>query len=251
MNFSHSEEAFVLSSLKEFVRSWGSGSQANFNLECRKGQAWVQLAFQLEHPTSPHHHHVQYPPQTRRHKGPARKRKDQARAEAHRSSKLVKSAEAAVHVTDSDSADTLIAASVAPTDESDSNSPNHQNPAVLAVQEESVAATQPSLQLSAVPVVHSPQQLPPVAAPAAGPSSAPPQPAEVVPVFGTVVFENCPVDILTEEYGDSLRRFVTSEDHLMQNITGTEIYPQSSRGFRNGGFTHTAEVVLHVRTGRL
>ena len=45
MHFSNTEEAFVLSSLKEFVKVWGSGRQANFNLECRNGLACIKLTF--------------------------------------------------------------------------------------------------------------------------------------------------------------------------------------------------------------
>ena len=89
MKFGATEEAFVLSSLKEFVKVWGSGCQAHFNLECSNGRAWVKLAFQLEHPADLHHlpyHAPQYHPQVRkpRHKGPARHQKDLARAAAHR-----------------------------------------------------------------------------------------------------------------------------------------------------------------------
>ena len=49
MNLGNNEEAFVLSTLKEFVKIWGSGSQAKLNFECRNGNAWVQLDFQLGH----------------------------------------------------------------------------------------------------------------------------------------------------------------------------------------------------------
>ena len=52
------EETFVLASLKEFVKLWGSGSQASFNLECSNGQAWFHLGARLGPPASPHF----YPP---------------------------------------------------------------------------------------------------------------------------------------------------------------------------------------------
>ena len=47
------DEAFFLASLKEFVKSWGFGSQATFNLETRNGRARLRLEFQLGHPATP------------------------------------------------------------------------------------------------------------------------------------------------------------------------------------------------------
>ena len=92
MNFGNTEEAFVLSTLKEFVKIWGSGSHANLNLECLNGNAWVKLAFQLGSPASQHYlpHHapqtipLPHQPRRRKPKGPARREKDRVRAAAHR-----------------------------------------------------------------------------------------------------------------------------------------------------------------------
>ena len=99
MNLSITEESFVLSTLKEFVKSWAFGSQANFNVESRNGQARLKLDVQL----GDLHHHVPPPPPTRKHKGPARRRKDQARAEAYRAKQLQ-------HQESSDSVDTAATA---------------------------------------------------------------------------------------------------------------------------------------------
>ena len=92
----NTEETFVLSSLKEFVRLWGSGSQARFQLECRDRKAFLQFSTQLGSPADCHfvphvppqehhgnqgarqHHHLP------RKKGPAQKERDRARAAAHR-----------------------------------------------------------------------------------------------------------------------------------------------------------------------
>ena len=54
----NTEETFVLASLKEFVKLWGSGSQATFNLECSYGQAWFPLGARMGPPAFPHF----YPP---------------------------------------------------------------------------------------------------------------------------------------------------------------------------------------------
>ena len=97
MNFINTEEAFVLATVKEFVKLWGSGSQAQLNLECQNQSAWVKLACQLGPPAAQHYvpHHdprpphsprdqVIQPPRQKRHKGPNRREKDRARAAAHR-----------------------------------------------------------------------------------------------------------------------------------------------------------------------
>ena len=93
------EEAFVLSSLKEFVKVWGSGGQAHLKLHCHNREAWVKLSFQLGSPAG--NHYVPHPtpqrdqphvppdhsaPRTRprKQKGPSRREKDRTRAAAHR-----------------------------------------------------------------------------------------------------------------------------------------------------------------------
>ena len=94
--FSLSEEAFILSSLKEVTKVWARGTGlATFNLNIADGFANLQLGFSIGRPTDPHlreepgdphhlptqdHHHQ---PRKRRKKGPARLAKDCARAEQH------------------------------------------------------------------------------------------------------------------------------------------------------------------------
>ena len=72
-----------------------------------------------------------------------------------------------------------------------------------------------------------------------------------VKVIATAKFENCPDEHLSNEYGDSLQRFLASEQHLCQNIASAEFQHQSSRSFRSNVFVHTVSVVLHVRTTNL
>ena len=50
----NTEEHFVLASLNEFVKTWTSGKESSLHIECKNGQAWLQLGFQLSHPASPH-----------------------------------------------------------------------------------------------------------------------------------------------------------------------------------------------------
>ena len=90
MNYSNTEEAFVLSSLKEFVKVWGSGRQGYFNLECRNGLACVKLSFDLGHPSDLHCHETNvatpsfFQTKPSRSNGSVRQRKNIERAKAHR-----------------------------------------------------------------------------------------------------------------------------------------------------------------------
>ena len=99
LNFSFSEEAFLLNSLQEVVKVWASGNGgANFNLKIGNGSAELQLAFRLGHARDvhavpsqqynlqqPHHdlHLKQQLPRHPCHKGPARREKDCAQAVKH------------------------------------------------------------------------------------------------------------------------------------------------------------------------
>ena len=109
-NFSRTEEAFLLRSLKEVVDVWTRGSgQATFNLTIQDGVADPKLGFQLGRPSDPHHLHEQsdelhqlHPhhvdifhdhggvqhqhPKRRRHKGPKQRERDRARAAKHHAS---------------------------------------------------------------------------------------------------------------------------------------------------------------------
>ena len=89
MNFSNTDEAFVLATLKEFVKKWNFESRALLNLVCQEGTAWVKLALQLGHPAALHDvprppPGQDGPPRRRNKKGPARREKDRVRAAAHR-----------------------------------------------------------------------------------------------------------------------------------------------------------------------
>ena len=95
-NFHCSEEAFILSSLREVVNVWSRGSgQATFNLSIVDGFADLQLGFRLGHPTDPHllpdpvhplhlpSDEANYVQSRKRKNGPARREKDRARAASH------------------------------------------------------------------------------------------------------------------------------------------------------------------------
>ena len=91
-NFNFSEEAFILSSLKEVVNGWARGhGQASFNLGIVDGFADLQLSFRLGSPADLHllPEQVQPLPQepprghSKRKKSPAKLAKDRARAANH------------------------------------------------------------------------------------------------------------------------------------------------------------------------
>ena len=73
----------------------------------------------------------------------------------------------------------------------------------------------------------------------------------VIPVYCTATLENCPDEILNNEYGESIRRFLSSEPHLIQNISSVDPQHLSSRSLRNNTHIHTVSVTMYVRTIRL
>ena len=72
---------------------------------------------------------------------------------------------------------------------------------------------------------------------------------DVVPVYCTATVGNCPDSVLTDDYYQSIRRFLVSEEHLMQNISSAELQYVSCS--RNNLHTHTISIVMYVRTARL
>ena len=70
----------------------------------------------------------------------------------------------------------------------------------------------------------------------------------VVAVYCTATLENCPDSQLNEDYSQSIRRFLLSEQHLERNIQSTELQYLSSRSFRGNLYTHLVSVILYVKT---
>ena len=278
MNFSNTEESFVLSSLKEFVKAWGSGNHAYFNLECKNGSAFIQLSFNLGHPGETHHHHG--PPQPyfqtqsqKKNYGPSstRRKRNNERARAHQA-KLA--AASATLLTPELPSPPTTATSAASDSTSSPRSPAPPVNSIAADPAVSSASSPASIECSSPPVVPTAcveEVIPPpvldepgtavqddqgkddaTAINICGTDSVPVcPPSVVVPVFAIAAFENCPDEFLRDEYLDSLRKFLASENHLAQNVTLAECSPPSRRCFRQGVFTHTMHVVLHVKVDRL
>ena len=108
-NFSVTEEAFLLRSLKEVVNVWARGSgQATFSLNINNGVADLQLGFQLGLPCDAHLHHHQHGPVHQHHlpsqdqqvyqgrrKTPSRRNRDRVRAAQHQAASYQQSGSAA------------------------------------------------------------------------------------------------------------------------------------------------------------
>ena len=71
-----------------------------------------------------------------------------------------------------------------------------------------------------------------------------------VRVSATGVFENCPDEKLSDDYYESLRKFVLSEKHLEENISCVNLAHLSSRQLRQK-FVHTVKVEILVKVARL
>ena len=56
---------------------------------------------------------------------------------------------------------------------------------------------------------------------------------DIVPVYCTATLENCPDGVLSQDYGDSIRRFLFSEQHLQQNTASSHFQHSSCRSFRS------------------
>ena len=241
----NTEEAFVLASLKEFVKLWGSGFQASLNLECRNGQAWFQLGGRLGHPALPHF--CPPPPQTefpvKRKKSPAKAEKDRARAAKHRATK--KETEAAP-----------APSTLAATAELDICTTNLADP-----------AGSPSASLPASPSTHSrstSRDCIPTTDPAsttAAASAVPPTVTVTVAeepqvsmqeafetVHATAVIESSPNEVC--DYKD-IYNLVVKEHHMRNNIAEIKINHESTRQFRSNLFTHTVSIILTVKTAAL
>ena len=78
----------MLASLKEFVKTWGTGRAGSFQLVCKDGQAKLSMEFSLETPGSSHFTPAEDNQDTsnrdKRRKNPSTLRHDKKRAEQTR-----------------------------------------------------------------------------------------------------------------------------------------------------------------------
>ena len=72
-----------------------------------------------------------------------------------------------------------------------------------------------------------------------------------VNVFATVIFENCPDEMLSEDYLVSLKKFILSENHLQKNIKDIKTLHLTSRQLNDQSYFHTVSVEICVKTAHL
>ena len=179
----HNEETFVLASVKEFVKAWSSGNQANLNLQCKNGGAWLSLGFQLNSPQSPHHHGPppHHHPRHRRPKGPARRERDRVRAMRHQAGLQARTEAASATGTPN-------LPTPQPRATSDLVAVRHHPPEVPSVPQPATPAGHPPLP-AAAPASQSP---PPAAVPAMQPPPPATAPASQAPPPNSIVSGDLP-----------------------------------------------------------
>ena len=272
----NTEEAFVLSSLKEFVKMWGSGCQAKLQLECKDRKVFMHMSSQLGAPDDVHyvphflpphvqqhyHHHghdgyhqqsPRSPPRPRK-KSPSQIERDKARAAHHRAQQLETRNETAA------SADSNPTSSP-PSQVFQASAQNTSVPTAavsVAVVSEPVNI---SPTLSTVPVDTTSPLTPTFTSLQVQASNEEggghgqdvhlDLPHDLGIVRATAVFETSPNPQLKQEDFESLQKFILSEEHLKKNIVNMNFERVSSRSFRNSQFTHTVSVELHVSLSHL
>ena len=274
----NTEESFILASLKEFVKLWGSGCQSSYHLECKNGQAWFQFGSVLGSPGSQHFSpNVIVKDVSKKQKSPKRVMKDRARAAAHRQATADANEELeAVNVDNVPGADSAhsppsqpavsaefdrTSTSAASVDfPADQPSRQAAAPAVLLLP----TSVPDDEQSSAVPAEQSDQHLVTFQAAASAGLDQQVQQVQVqqvntaqikVPgieiVYATAVIEDSPRESVTETDVKALENLVFRETHLKQNIARLQIGENSSRGFRNKRFKHTVQFLISVKTEKL
>ena len=240
----NTEETFILASLKEFVKLWGSGSQATFNLACRNNQAWFQLGTRLGHPAFPHF--LPTPPRTKvqgkRKKNPSKVEKDRVRAALHRAKKQEESLAAPVE--DSPSTTDVTA-------ENDVISTTSADPAGSPPPSSApTSPPTPSRSRVSSPFTES-------AAASADPPSVTVTVAEEAQVSAQEVLEIVHATAVIERSpaGDcdyqEIYDLIVKENHMRNNITNISINHESTREFRSNLFTHTVSLMMTVKTAAL
>ena len=256
----NTEETFVLASLKEIVKIWGSGNQASFNFECRNGRAYLKMETHLGTPDQQH-----FVPPHVPHDGNHQHRKQKSPRQIYRNN-----ARAAAYKAKQNVAETVIANIEVPgTDTSTSASQ------MTETRKESDAENLEQINQSTPSPNSTPQNvsLPP-SNPLPGESQDPPPTAAAVLVAATTsinpvlsateeltktditvvhalaVFEDSPHEMLLQEDMDSLQKFIFSEDHLVRNIFNVESQPLTSLELRSS-FKHTIELRINVKCSNL
>lgn len=238
--------------VQKFYQLWNAGHNAHLDVDCHDGAAWVGLRVQLGHPPSPHHD--VYPPyHYRKSFSPSYQRRRERRAAARENREY---AEEASNQNEKNENAEEASTKDNETKENGEKSNECENNVLEITEAEEVSQERDDIIKNTENigdeiekehedddkescVVTTITQEIPVTIP------------EEIPVYCTALIENCPDCELTEDYYQSIRRFLVSEEHLVKNISSAELQFISSRLFRSNLYTHTVSIVIYVKTARL
>ena len=255
----------VPSELENFVNKfrqlWSKGFTAHLDLDTHAGKAWVGLRMQLDSPGYP--------------SNPPRSTARQRRRERREASRKVNNAEKA-SCTDEDFNDhentptvkcdnVVLNAEVINSVELPTENVDIVTESAVDIQTEEVAVTMTgeedkemteeannvSLKENEMDAANAPVSESEESNAKVTDSSNKDLVPDVIPVYCTATLDNCPDEVLSQEYGQSLRRFIHSEQHLKENVVSSDITHMSTRSLRNNKFVHTVSIIMHVRTARL
>ena len=257
---------------QKFPQLWNDGKSAHLDLDCSAGTAWAGLRVQLGqgHPPSPYHPspHYRYrksfsPSYQRRRERRAAERANPKHAEEASSNQTEKNQNAEEASNETQNNENAEEASVKENEikQSDEKTSECENSVVIEAGAAEVSEKDDIIENTVAENMvnenkkereNGNEELCVAAASSETicqdiPLAAP----EEIPVYCIATVENCPDSVVTEDYYQSIRRFLGSEQHLVQNISSAELQYISSRSFRNNLYTHTVSIVVHVRTARL
>ena len=264
--------------VQKFHQLWNAGLNAHLDIDCHAGVAWVGLRLQLGPPPGPSHHQVYPSPHHRKSFSPSYQRRRERRSATHTNREHAEEASKQTNNNSNEHAEEAapetmnVTASVIDRNENDEVH-EYENVEVDVVEEnneaeqndentnecenaevKTVEGVQENNDERNVETVNSniPDEAPCVATSEMTVSQEKPVPVpDIIPVFCIANLEDCPDSQLNDEYCQSIRRFIGSEQHLVNNISSSELQYVESRSQSNNLYTHTVSIVMYVRTARL
>ena len=250
--------------IRKFYQLWNNGYTAHLDIDTYAGKAWVGLRLHLDH--APGHHHQ--PAHNQRHFSASRQRRRERRAAAHAANKRAE--ETSENSSNTEEVNTPAMEIIenkdkeAEAEEIEAEEVETEEVEAVGIEEKIVEAEEVEAEKAETEeAVEAPQTTLPLKEVAKESNehcnehndiletSLGANCPDVIPVYCIATLENCPDANLDDEYGQSIRRFLLSEQHLVQNISSVDLEHLSSRSFRNDSHTHTVSVTMYVRTLRL
>ena len=235
--------------IRKFYQLWNNGYTAHLDIDTCAGKAWVGLRLHLDH--APGHHHQ--PAHHQRHFSASRQRRRERRAAAHAASKHAK--EASEKSANTEEVNTPAKEIIenknkeAGTEEIGAGEVENEEVKAEEIEDEIVEAEEAQAEkveaekVEGEEAIEAPQTTLPEKEVAKESNencnehndiletSLRAKCPDVIPVYCIATLENCPDANLDDEYGQSIRRFLLSEQHLAQNISSVDLEHLSSRSF--------------------